>query len=209
MSAPVTGNAVEGRLEAERQAFLELLRMANTLTPPSAIAQQLATLAQHFSCCEAVAIRLKAGPDFPYAASLGFTEGFVALESSLCQEDAEGRLVRDALRNPLLACMCGAVLTQQVDPSQPFFTESGAFWTNATSALLASATPITLPCPVRGRCHTVGFESVGLFPIRRDGVTYGLIQCNDRQPGRFTPERLALLESLCQSAAHLLQLSMA
>lgn len=209
MSVPATGNTADDRLEAERQAFLGLLRMANALTSPAELGQQLAIVAQHLSECEAVAIRLKAGPDYPYAASLGFTECFVALENSLCQEDAEGRLVRDAQRNPLLACMCGAVLTQQVDPTQPFFTEEGAFWTNGTSALLASAIPITLPCPTRNRCHTAGFESVGLFPIRRDGVTYGLIQCNDRRPGHFTPERLALLESLCQSAAHLLQLSMA
>ena len=209
MCAPAIGNTQESRLEAERQAFLGLLRMANSLTSPAELGHQLAMVAQHLSECEAVAIRLKAGPDYPYAATLGFTEGFVALENSLCQEDAEGRLVRDAQRSPLLACMCGAVLTRQVDPAQPFFTEDGAFWTNGISELLASAIPITLPCPTRNRCHTAGFESVGLFPIRRDGVTYGLIQCNDRRPGRFTPERLALLESLCQSAAHLLQLSMA
>ena len=59
MSAPATGSTEEGRLEAERQAFLGLLRMANALTSPAELGRQLAIVAQHLSECEAVAIRLE------------------------------------------------------------------------------------------------------------------------------------------------------
>jgi GAF domain-containing protein len=61
----------------------------------------------------------------------------------------------------------------------------------------------------RNRCHLEGYETVALFPIRRDGVTYGLIQCNDRRKGRLTAEAIDLMENLATTVAHLLQQAMA
>lgn len=209
MNATGTRKAEDGRLVAERRAFLALLKEAATLASPVEIAGRVVAVAGHLSGCEAVAVRLKSGPDFPYAAALGFPGTFLSLESRLCLEDEAGHLVRDTHRNPVLACMCGAVLSGCILPGRPFFTDGGAFWTNSTTRLLGEADPDAFPCTTRNRCHTAGYESVGLFPIRLEGVTYGLIQCNDPRRDRFTPEGLALLDELAQGAAHLLQLAMA
>jgi GAF domain-containing protein len=197
------------RLELERRAFLDLLRMANTLSEPREIAQQLAALARHLSGCEAVAVRLKVGPGFPYAANLGFPESFAALEDDLCLRDEGGRLLRDEHRRPLLACLCGRVLSGQIDRREPCFTDRGSFITASTTRLLAAHAGTECLGRTRNRCQAAGYETVGLFPIRRDGVTYGLIQCNDRRPGRLSAETIDLLENLAASAAHLLQLTMA
>ena len=171
------------RLDLERRAFLDLLRMANTLAEPKELARQLVVLAQHLSGCEAVAVRLKSGPGFPYAAHLGFKTGFISLESDLCATDEGGRLLRVA-------------------------TDRGSFITTATSELLASPEAGCLG-QTRNRCCADGYETLGLFPIRRDDVTYGLIQCNDSRPGRLTAESIDLMEHLAASAAHLFQLTMA
>ncbi|MDP1832838.1 MAG: GAF domain-containing protein [Geothrix sp.] len=197
------------RPDLERRAFLDLLRMANTLADPEGIARQLVVLARHLSGCEAVAIRLKAGPGFPYAASLGFPARFLVLEDDLCAKDGDGHLLRDEHRKPILACLCGQVLSGRVDRAQPWFTDRGSFITASTSALLASPSGIQLLGSTRNPCHVEGYETVGLFPIRRDDVTYGLIQCNDRRPGRLTPEAIDLMENLAVSASHLFQLAMA
>ena len=58
---PSSTKRPEQDLDLERRAFLDLLRMANTLSEPKEIAQQLVVLARHLSSCEAVAIRLKVG----------------------------------------------------------------------------------------------------------------------------------------------------
>jgi GAF domain-containing protein len=197
------------RLDLERQAFLNLLRMTNTVSTPREIAWQLAILAQQLSGCEAVAIRLKEGPDFPFAASLGFSDRFLTLENSLCVTDGEGHLVRDSNRQPILSCVCGRVLSGQVDPSLPFFTSCGSFITPSTSTLLSSPEAAHHLGQVRGRCHTAGYETVALFPIRRDGVTYGLIHCNDPRPGRISAGATELMEHLAETAAHLFQQAMA
>ncbi len=195
-------------LNLERRAFLDLIRMANALADPKAIARQLVVLAQHLSGCEAVAIRLKDGPGFPYAANLGFPERFLAIEDDLCATDEHGRLLRDSYRQPILACLCGRVISGQVDPQQTFFTNRGSFITASTSNLLASHLEPECLGDTRNRCNTAGYETVGLFPIRRDAVTYGLIQCNDPRPGLLPAEAVDLMENLAASAAHLFQLAM-
>jgi hypothetical protein len=197
------------RLVLERRAFLDLIRMANTMTEPAEIARQLVVLSQHLSGCEAVAIRLKTGPGYPYAASLGFPERFVTPGDNLCAMDQQGHLLRDGHRNPLLTCLCGKVVLGQMDRSQPFFTDRGSFITPSVRELLASPGGLELLGNTNNRCHFLGYETVGLFPIRRDQVTYGLLQCNDRRPGGFTVDSIDLMENLAVSAAHLFQLAMA
>jgi len=193
------------RLDLERRAFLDLLRMANTLAAPEEIARQLVVLTHHLSGCEAVAIRLKAGPGYPYAASLGFSKAFLAMENELCASDESGHLLRDGQRQPILDCFCGQVLSGLLERGLPWATDQGSFSTPSTSQLAAAS-----PCArARNHCCQAGYETVGLFPIRRDGVTYGLIQCNDRRPGRLSPEAIDLLEDFAGAAAHLFQLTMA
>ena len=209
MTGPAHFSSSDPRLNLERRAFLDLLRMANALTNPKDIARQLVVLAQHLSGCEAVAVRLKSGPGYPYAANLGFPERFVALEDDLCALDEDGRLVRDEHRHPILACLCGRVLSGQVDPIQTFFTGRGSFVTASTSTLLSLHPEPECLGRTRNRCQAAGYETVGLFPIRRDDVTYGLIQCNDPRPGLLTAEVIDLMENLAASAAHLFELAMA
>jgi GAF domain-containing protein len=214
MAGSMSTQAVDERvgevhLELERQAFLNLLQMTNTVSSPKEIAWQLVILAQQLSGCEAVAIRLKDGPDFPYAASLGFSDRFVALENSLCEVDEDGHLVRDGSRQPVLACVCGRVLTGQVDPTLPCFTPCGSFVTSSASSLVSDQAMTGRFGHLRGRCHTAGYETVALFPIRRDGVTYGLIHCNDPHPGRISSADAELMEHLAETAAHLFQQAMA
>jgi GAF domain-containing protein len=196
-------------LDLERRAFLSLLRMTNAQTTPQEIAWQLVLLAQQISGCEAVAIRLKEGPDFPYAASIGFPNRFLALENSLCLLDEEGHLRRDEHRLPILACLCGCVLAGRTDQALPCFTEHGSFFTGSTSRLLSAAAQAQRLGDLRGRCHTSGYETVALFPIRRDRVTYGLIHCNDPRPDCIDADQKDLLEELADTAAHLFQQVMA
>jgi hypothetical protein len=208
-AAPAPGSLVPERLDLERRAFLDLLRMTNTLSEPEAIARQLVVLARHLSDCEAVAIRLKDGPGYRYVAHLGFPETFMVGEDDLCIRDEEGRLERDGRRKPILACLCGKVLSNQLDRTQPWFTDRGSFIASAKNDLLTSHTDGDCLGNSTNRCHSAGFETVGLFPIRRETVTYGLIQCNDSRPGRLTAATIDLMENLAASAAHLFQAAMA
>lgn len=195
-------------LRQERLAALGLLRSAYLGVPAAQLARQVVILARAYSGCEAVAIRLRKGPDFPYEASLGFDPEFIGAEGSVCALDNLGQIVRDDHWHPALECMCGTVLSGRTDASKPCFTAAGSFCTSSTTDLLEGAAPVEPPARTRNRCHAAGYESVGLFPIRLGDNTFGLIQCNDWRRDRFNAEIVELMEELAATAAHLFQLSM-
>ena len=186
---------------AQRSSFPLSTGWADPGSDPSQIAQKLVVLARELSGCEAAAVRLKRGPDYPYAAFLGFPEPFIAVENELCSRGRDGQLVRDNLWRPVLACQCGRVLSGQGNPDHARLSARG-------SLIIGSHTELKCQDRTR-RCQLVGYETMGLFPIRRTGVTYGLIQCNDSRPGVITEESADRLEGLAASAAQLLQVAMA
>jgi len=95
----------------------------------------------------------------------GFSEDFVLAERNLCERDEAGEIVRDGTGNPVLECMCGNILRGRTDPTLPFFTEGGTFWTNCTTELPASTTEKECQARTRNRCNGMGFETVALIPL--------------------------------------------
>ncbi len=180
--------------EREREALIELLRLLNTSEDTQTMMRSTTALLSHIADCEAVGIRLRDGQDFPYFETRGFSDEFVQAENRLCAMDERGEMVRDSRGNPVLECMCGNVLCGRFDPSKPFFTAHGSFWTNCTTGLLGSTTEAERQSRTRNRCNGEGYESVALLPLRVGETTLGLIQFNDRRRGRFTTEKVAMLE---------------
>jgi len=152
---------------------------------------------------EASGIRLREGDDFPYFTTRGFGERFVEAENHLCRKNPDGSMVRDEHGEAQLDCMCGTVIRGRYDPSKPFFTAKGSFWTNSTTELLESPAD-ELGVRTRNRCHNEGYESVALIPLRSDNETFGLVQFNDHRQGLFTARTVTLLEELAGQLARLL-----
>ena len=187
--------------EEARETMLAVLGILNNHDDLPTMISTLCTFFQQWSECEAVGIRQREGDDFPYCEVRGFPAEFVQAENSLCVRLPDGQCARDAAGNPQLECMCGNILRGRYDPSQPFFTYFGSFWTNSTSELLAGTSEADRQARTRNRCHGEGYESVALIPLRLGEETFGLLQMNDHRAGRFTPERIALAEWLCQHIA--------
>ena len=182
--------------EQERELSVQFLRTVNESTSKEDLIHGALTFLQKQSGCEAAGIRLRKGDDYPYYESHGFPEEFVLLESSLCARDEGGHPVLDSSGYPIMECMCGNVIQGRFDPSKPFFTEHGSFWSNCTTELLATSTEEDRQARTRNRCNGEGYESVALIALRVGDECLGLLQLNDRQPGRFTPERIGLYERL-------------
>jgi PAS domain S-box-containing protein len=189
------------RTEEEREATVQMLELINSEHNLHDLMESVVLLLRDLSGCEAVGIRLKMGGDFPYFETRGFPAQFVQAESSLCQFDDTGKPVRDATGNPALDCMCGNVLCRRFDPSKPFFTANGAFWTNSTTDLLAGTNEADRQARTRNRCNGEGYESVALVPLRMAGDTIGLVQLNDKRRGRFTAERIGFFERMADNLA--------
>ena len=189
------------RAKEEREALLELLRLINVNNDSHVLMSAATAFFQDLTGCEAVGVRLREGEDFPYFETRGFLAEFVHMENRLCAVDEHGELVRDSTGNTVLECMCGNILCGHFDPSKPFFTAHGSFWTNSTTELLGSTTEADRQSHTRNRCNSAGYESVALLPLRMGETTLGLLQLNDRRRERFTPEKIALLERFADQLA--------
>ncbi len=101
-------------------------------------------------------------------------------------KDATGQFICDSDGYPIQECMCGNVICGKFDPSKPFFTTRGSFWTNCTTELLATTTDADRQARTRNRCNGGGYESVALIALRVGEDRLGLLQLNDRRKGRFS-----------------------
>jgi len=187
--------------ESERKITVQLPNQVGVARDLHELLRGITSVLQRWSGVAAVGIRLRAGDDYPYYETRGFSSEFVLAENHLCATDAQGRLLRDDRGNPVLECMCGNVLRGRFDPKLPFFTERGSFWTNSTSKLLASTTEAERQSRTRNRCNGEGYESVALIPLRASGETFGLLQFNDERQGMFSAARIELFERFASNMA--------
>jgi len=149
---------------------------------------------------DAVGIRLRAGEDFPYFAHRGFSHDFLLSEDTLLEQAPDGGMCRDQAGAIRLECTCGLVIAGKTDPTNPFFTPGGSFWTNDSAPLLYLPPDQDPRYHPRNQCIHVGYASVALIPLRTGDGIVGLLQFNDRRKGRFTPALVGILESC---AAHI------
>jgi PAS domain S-box-containing protein len=175
------------------------LRLVNASRSTGDLLRSAASFFQAHSACEAVAIRLRKGEDYPYYEARGFSPEFLLAENSLCVRDSDGNVLRDSTGNVVLECLCGTVVSGRLGGFASSFTANGSFWTNSTTELLASCGG-KVPPGLRGCCPANGYESVALVPLCTGNQRLGLLQLNDKRAGRFSPEIIARWERL---AAHL------
>ena len=166
---------------------LDIFKLLNrTTTQSEAIDQILHKIRDHFGV-SATAIRLEDNGDYPYYFYDGFSDIHIEMESYLCDSG-----------NGHLACICGRVLMSNTDPSFPFFTENGSFWSNNTDNLLETNGVEELG-ETRKVCNAEGYLSVALIPLRDSSGIIGLLQLNDEKPDRFSTETISFLERLGES----------
>ncbi len=173
-----------------------ILALLSSGKPTERMITDVVLLVQEATGMESVGLRLAQEPDFPYYYTSGFDQDFVEKEMHLCAVDQLGEIIRDSDGNPVLECMCGNVICGRTNPSLPFFTEGGSFWSNCTTELLASTTEEDRQSRTRNRCNSEGYESVALIPVKAAGKCFGLLQLNDHRKDMFTKELICFLEGV-------------
>ena len=192
----------------KRDTMLRVLQVLNQRRKLDSILNEIVKIIMGYTGIEAVGIRLQEGDDYPYYAFEGFPDDHILMENSLCAYDPEGQPYRDEMGRPILECMCGNILRGRFDPSKPFFSEGGSFWTNSTQDLLTTTTAEDRLTKTRNICHIEGYRSVALIPIRYSYETIGLLQLNDRRTDRFTPSMIRFMEELAESIGAVLMSAM-
>lgn len=190
----------ERRREESRTALAtQVMTTLNRIHDISKLIPDILQQLQEYTDMDAVGIRLREGEDYPYFETRGFPDAFLADEQYLCTRNATGELLHDETGHAILECMCGNILRERTDPSMPFFTTGGSFWTNNSTTLLATASAEARQSRTRDRCNLEGYESVALIPLRSGDEIIGLLQLNDHRPDRFNLETIEFYEKLGNS----------
>ena len=92
--------------------------------------------------------------------------------------------------------MCGEIIRGRTDPSLPFFTAGGSFWTNCRSKLLDSEHGSDIRRVVRTRFNDHVYESVAMIPLRSGREIIGLLQFNDTRENRLSPQMVRFFEAI-------------
>lgn len=187
----------EKRDAERRQNFaLQVLELLNQSDKNADVIQAILHLVKEFTQFSAVAIRLKEEEDFPFYASLGFSEKFIDQESFLCLRDEKGAVIKDAKGVPCLEGQCGRVLNQETDSNLPFYSEKGSFWINSAAEMFLSVVEGCRTDSDRDSCLKEGYESVALIPLKSNGDVYGLLHFCDMRKGVFTSSIIQFFEGI-------------
>ncbi len=193
MSEDVTERKLsESRLKLAKE-ILETLNRPNNVVK---LINDILHLLKESTGIEAIGIRLREGEDYPYYVTNGFPDHFLEAENYLCARDGAGEIIRDSKGNPYLEGRCGNILCGRTDPSRPFFTEGGSFWTNSTTKHLAEKSEKEYQGRIRNRCNSEGYESLALIPLRSGEEIIGLLQLSDTRQNLFTPDMIRFFEGI-------------
>ncbi|HCA48446.1 MAG TPA: hypothetical protein DEP45_14160 [Armatimonadetes bacterium] len=190
----------EDRADQEKRAIIEILQLVTRTEDLHELAAALIAYIRGWTGCEAAALRVRRGEDFPFFATEGFPAKLLRDENSLCAFNENGEIIRDASGRPVLECICGCVLCGALGKHRPFLTEQGGFCV-ASSTQFVVEHGRNLPGNIRGKCVEQGYESIAIIPLRLDDEPYGLLHLCDRRRGLFDDSTLTVLERLADSLA--------
>jgi len=169
--------------EKRRDFTNSLLELFTTKSSSQAYLDAAVGLIRDWTSCDAVGIRIAdASQEIPFASSIGFSGRFLKLENRISLEKDQ--------------CVCIRAVTQLIDPQeQGLVTPAGSFSCDDAAGFIRGL-PDAQRVRYRGNCVKSGFNSLVVIPIRYRDQVIGAVHLVDRKPSHFSPQALALLESL-------------
>lgn len=180
------------KAEEQKQLTIEILDRLNRAGQGREIIRDILAAIKEYTGFEAVAIRLRESQDYPYFETKGFPGSFIESENSICSSGT----VDDSKNTPILECVCGNVISGEIDKSLPFFTNGGSFWANNADEQINYTQNADQNTHFRNRCANDGYQSVALIPLISDEEIIGLLQLNDTNPNMITEDMVQFFEKL-------------
>jgi len=116
-------------------------------------------------------------------------------------ENDEGRIIPKLRKNTYLEKLCRDIILRQFDPSLPFFTKNGSFWTGDAENSLASLSKQNKKMSVRKPVIDGNYRSLALIPITVENENIGLLQLRSTSPDFFTKKEVEFYEGAVQTLA--------
>jgi len=177
----VTRDITEWKKTSRKLKFSnKFLQLANRHKKMELLLNEFIAETKRLTDCSAIGIRmLDEQGNLPFKANVGWDKKF-------CKSD-----------NPFSAkaekCMCMEILSQTSGQKSPFFTETGSFYTDSTTHLMATTSEKEKQ-KMCNLCIGMGYESMALIPVRAEDSIHGLIYVADPRKNLISFETVEILE---------------
>jgi two-component system NtrC family sensor kinase len=160
-----------------------------------------AKILMEFSGCDSVQMWLKERGKYYCSEVTRSKKRPFHLEIIPIMESDEGRIIPKLGKNLYLEQLCRDIILRQFDPSLPFFTKNGSFWTGDaenSSALLSKQKRKT---SAREPIVEEDYRSLALIPISVENENIGLLQLKSTSPDFFKKKDVEFYEGVVQTLA--------
>lgn len=176
----------------------KILESANLGTPREDFFKEVALLILDFSGCDQVELRLKEARKLFRGLLRKEHPSAFRLETLSSLPDRDRGFLPCLPEASALEDLCRKVCKGQVDPSLPFFTKAGSFWTGDAEKAFSNLVEADGRKGEEGPFFGWEFGSLALIPLVVGREILGLVQLRARSRDFFNPTTIAFLEDIAQ-----------
>jgi hypothetical protein len=189
----------------DEKLLKDFFEKINKMEDKNNFLQEILVFLKKITTSDSIGIRLKSKGDYPYYTTLGFTNYFVKMENFLCKKTKNKGIKIDKDGMPIYECMCGAIITGNIDLNAECFTKFGSFVTNNSTDLAVKNKDFLQKYYIRGRCGEMGYKSILLVPISIGKTNVGLIQLNSFRADAYGKDVVKVVEKTAANLGITLQ----
>jgi two-component system NtrC family sensor kinase len=175
-----------------------ILRCSSRAFSRAEFLHEISKTLMDFSGCDAVELRLNQG-DLHYRwKAARRPEALADFEPVQWTRAVDGKVIPALSEDSDLERLCSDVARQQFDPSRPFFTANGSFWTDDAWQFM----PLNAGAggaPRKTWCVGGHYRSLAIMRFLVDESTVGLLHMKSEQPGYFTRRDVDFYEAMAQT----------
>jgi two-component system NtrC family sensor kinase len=177
----------------------KVLHYASRGVPRIYFMQEVCKMLLDFSGCDAVELRIKRREKyFVCQAVKGIRKSF-RIEHLPCAQVKDGRLIPCSRNDSGLERLCEAILLKRFDPSLPFFTRNGSFWTGDVKNSSHFSPKPGIQLDLQNIGIDKDYKSMALFPLVPDEDNMGLLKLQSKKRNYFTKDEIGLYEGFAQT----------
>ncbi len=190
-----------GRKAAEdfRALSLKVLHYASRGLPRIYFMQEVCKMLLDFSGCDAVELRIKRREKYFVCQIVKGIRKSFRVEHLPCTQAKDGRLIPCSQDDSGLERLCGELLLKRFDPSLPFFTKNGSFWTGDIENSFNFTPKQEIQFDIQNIDIDEDYRSMALFPLVPDENNMGLLKLQNKKRNYFTEEEIEFYEGFAQN----------
>lgn len=178
-----------------------ILLYANRGLPRIDFAREVLKMLLDFSGCDAVELRLKRRAKYYRCEARCRPKRSFRFEIMPCAQNEDGKIIPCLQDDSALERLCRDIAGRRFDPSLPFFTKSGSFFTNKAENSLSFWSKGDQQSGLHGLSIGDDYRSLALIPVVVDDENIGLLQLKSKQRDYFREDEIEFYEDVAQTLA--------